>query len=323
MSKYFSALAACAFLFHATSAIADTYPSETVTIVVPASPGGATGVVAQVLAQKLSEEWKTRVIVENKPGANGQIGASHVAKSKPDGHTLLMTAEATFVINPFLYKKLQYDPTKDFQPVSGIVRSSQGIVVSPAFPARTLGELIAFARQNPGKVHYGTPGLGSTGHLNAELFASLAGVKLTGVHYKGASPAINDLMGDHIQMMIVSLGLSVPPSRDGKIKMLAVGAPNRLSLLPDIPTAIESGVPGFVAETWFGLFAPAGTPAAVVDKINATVRTIFSSKEVKANYLDPNFMDPMPGSPQEFSDFIVKDSVKWRKIIEEAKVTID
>jgi tripartite-type tricarboxylate transporter receptor subunit TctC len=306
-------------------AIADSarYPSRLVTIVVPATPGGATGVIAQVLAQKLSETWGQRIIVENKPGGNHQVGAVHVAKADADGHTLFMSAEASFVINPFLYRKLNYDPMGDFIPVAGIVSSRQALIVNPSVPAENVAQLLELVRKKPGAINYGTTGAGSTGHLNAELLGAMAGVKLSAVHYRGGAPAVNDVIGGHIQMMIVSLGLSVPPAQAGQVRMLAVGARKRLAVLPDVPTVAESGLPGYEANTWFGLFAPAGTPRGIVDKINADVHRIFADPTVKQKYLDGLYFEPITGTPDEFARYVEAERQKWRKVIGEINLTVE
>ena len=304
-------------------ASAQTFPTKLVTIVVPVAPGGATGAIAQVLAQKLSETWGQRVVIENKPGGNHRIAVNYVGQSNPDGHTLLMSAEATFVINPFLYKKENFEPLKTLVPVAGLARSSQGLIVNPSLPARNVQELIALAKAKPGGIHYGTTGIGSTGHLNAELLGNMTGVKMTPVHYRGAAPSITDVIGGHIQMMIVSLGLAVPPSRGGQVRMLAIGAPKRHPALPDIPTVIESGVPGYHAPTWFGLFAPRGTPAALVNSLNEQIHRIFDDPAVRSKYLDGLFFETIPETAAEFSAYIDAERTKWQKVIRDANVTVE
>ena len=318
-----TSFAAAALLLSSHVAQAQNFPNGVVSIVVPADPGGATSVAAHLLAERLTKAWGSPVIVVNRPGANGGVGASQVARAKPDGQTLLLSAEATFVINPYIYKKLQYDGEKDFQPVSGVVSSAQGIVINPQVPARNLSELMKLASSKPGEIRYGTPGAGSTGHLNAESLAKMAGVKLAGVHYKGASQARSDVMGGHIDMMVVSLGQVDAGVKAGKMTLLAVGAKQRVRQMPNVPTVIESGIDGYEANTWFGLFAPSGTPVAIVEKINGAVQEILRSPEVRADYLDANFMEPMLGDSREFEKFVHQERVKWKKVISDAKVTLD
>src|SRR6266487_3527558 len=240
------------------------YPTRPVTIIVPAAPGGVTDALARTLAQRFTDAWGQQAIVENKPGANNQIAAEYVTKAAPDGYTLLIGPEVTFVVNPSLYAKLPYDTVKGFTPISGLVTINHALIVNPALPVQSVKDLIALAKQKPGEINYGTFGVGSSGHLNMELFQALSGAKFQAVHYKGATPALTDVVAGHIQMMFISVGSAVPQWKAGKVKLLAVGAKKRMPLLPEAPTVAESGLAGFEAVSWFGLFAPAGTPADVV-----------------------------------------------------------
>jgi len=234
------------------------YPSKPVTIIVPAAPGGVTDALGRTLAQRFTDAWGQQVIVENKAGANNQIAAEYVTKAAPDGYTLLIGPEVTFVVNPSLYAKLPYDPVKGFTPISGLVTINHALIVNPALPVQNVKELIALAKQKPGELNYGTFGVGSSGHLNMELFQALSGAKFQAVHYKGATPALTDAMAGHIQMMFISVGSAVPQWKAGKVKLIAVGAPKRMPLLPEVPTVAESGLPGYEAVSWFGLFGPPG-----------------------------------------------------------------
>src|SRR5262249_7718001 len=209
-------LAVAALLFAATGAGAQTYPSRPITVVVPASPGGVTDMLGRILAKRLTEKWGQPAIVENKPGANNQLAAEYVAKAAPDGYTLFVGPETTFVVNPSIYPKLNYDPVKDFTPITGLITINQALLVNPSLPVNSVKELIALAKAKPGELNYGTFGIGSSGHLNMALFESEAGIRLTPVHYKGATPALTDVMAGHIQLMFISVGSAVPQWKAGK-----------------------------------------------------------------------------------------------------------
>ncbi|MGC1827675.1 MAG: tripartite tricarboxylate transporter substrate-binding protein, partial [Pseudolabrys sp.] len=267
--------------------------------------------------------WGQAVIVENKPGASNQIGAVFVANSAPDGYTMLVTAEATFVINPWLYSKLPYDPVKDFIPITGLVSISQALITTPSLPVQNMKELVEFAKKRPGELNYGTFGVGSTGHLNMEMLQIATGVKFVAVHYKGATPALTDVIAGNIQMMFINTSSAIGPWDSGKLKLIAVGSNKRLARFPDIPTAAECGLPDFEAVSWFGLFAPRGTPNDIVTQVNADVRRVFEDVEFRESFLAPNMFESMTGSPEEFSAFIKSDAQNWRNVINIAKLRLD
>ncbi|HXX09411.1 MAG TPA: tripartite tricarboxylate transporter substrate binding protein [Pseudolabrys sp.] len=324
MKKWQYSLAAALWLCMAsTVAQGEGYPSKPVTLVVTAAPGGVTDILARALGQRLGKTWGQQVVVENKSGASNQIGATFVANSPPDGYTMLVSPEATFVINPWLYKNLPYDPVKDFVPVTGLISISQALITNPSVPAKDLKELIAFAKKRPGELNYGTFGVGSTGHLNMEMLQIATGMKLVAVHYKGATPALTDVIAGHIQMMFISTSSAIQPSETGKVKLLAVGSTKRLAQYPDIPTAAEAGLPGFEAVSWFGLFAPHNTPQDIVDRVNADVRRVFDDVEFREKFLATNMFESITGSPEQFSTFIKSDAQKWRNVINTAKVNPD
>ncbi len=302
-------------------AYAESYPSKPVTLVATAAPGGVVDILARTLGQQLGKIWGQQVIVENKPGASNKIGATFVANSVPDGYTLLVSPEATFVINPWLYKTLPYDPVRDFIPITGLVSISQALVTHPSVPAKDMKELIAWAKKKPGELNYGTYGVGSTGHLNMEMLQLATGMQLVAVHYKGATPALTDVMAGHIQMMFISTGSAIQPWQTGAVKLLAIGSKNRLSRFPNIPTVAEAGLPGFEAVSWFGLFAPHDTPSDIVARVNADVRRVYADPKFQKKFLATNFFEPITSSPEQFSAFIKKDSQKWRGVITAAKVT--
>src|SRR5437588_4537400 len=296
------------------------YPSKPVTVIVPAAPGGVTDALGRTLAQWFTESWGQQAVVENKPGANNQIAAEYVTKSAPDGYTLLIGPEVTFVVNPSLYPKLPYDPVKGFTPISGLVTINHALIVNPALPVRNVKELIALAKQKPGEINYGTFGVGSSGHLNMELFQALSGAKFQAVHYKGATPALTDVMDGHIQMMFIIVGSAVPQWKADKVKLLAVGAAKRMVLLPEVATVAESGLPGYEAVSWFGLFGPPGMPAEIVAKINGAVRKILDDPEIKKNFLERQYFEAIAGTPEQLAQFIRSDEPKWRKVIQDAKL---
>ena len=236
---------------------AQSYPAKPVRVVVPLPAGGATDVITRAVSQRLSEMWGQQIVIENKGGANTQIGAEAVAKSAPDGYTLLATSEATLAVNPFLYRKLAYE-TKEFVPVSGLGIITQALVVHPSVPANTVAQFIALAKSKPGELNYGTLGIGSSSHLNTISFESMAGVKLTPVHYRGGAPALTDVIGGHTQVLFISVTLMNQPWKAGQLKALGVGGEKRVPQFPELPTIAESGLPGYQALSWFGLFAPRG-----------------------------------------------------------------
>jgi tripartite-type tricarboxylate transporter receptor subunit TctC len=305
------------------SANGQQFPARTITLVVPAAPGGVTDLIARALGQRFSESFGQPVVVENKPGASNQIAAEYVARSSADGYTLLVSPEATVAINPYLFSKLHYDPAKDFVPVAGLVKIHQALVTNRSVRAHSVAELIAFAKKQPGTLNYGTYGVGSTGHLNMEMFQAMAGVQMVAIHYKGATPALTDVIAGHIQAMFISVGSAVQPWKAGDLNVLAVGSKERLAGLPDIPTIAESGLPGFEAVSWFGLFASAGTPPAIVGQLNAQTQRVLTEPAFRAAILDPQFFEPMPGSPQDFAAFIKIDAEKWQRVIRIANVKLD
>jgi tripartite-type tricarboxylate transporter receptor subunit TctC len=311
------------FLLGSGAAEAQSYPTRPVTIVVPAAPGGVSDVLARALGQRFAEAWGQQVIVENKGGANHMIGAVSVAKAAPDGYTLMLSAETTFAINPSLYgSRLPYDAEKDFAPISGLVRINQAMLATPSLPANSVGELIALAKTKPGEITYGTSGIGAAGHVNMALFESMAGVALVPVHYRGATPALNDVIAGHIQLTSVSVSSGLQPARAGQVKMLAIGSPRRLPQLPDVPTVAET-VPGYEATTWFGLFATAGTPRDIVMKINAEVRRIFDDPTFREKFLAPSLFESMTSPPEQFADTIRSEQEKWAKVIRAANLKVD
>jgi tripartite-type tricarboxylate transporter receptor subunit TctC len=312
------ACAASVMIAGLSVAAAQPYPSKPVRIICTFAAGGTTDVLARGVARQLSEIWGQQVVVENRAGANTQIGAEHVAKSAPDGYTLMVTSEGTFVMNPSLYEKLPYDAARDFIPITTLVELKQVLIVSPKVRADNIRELIELARKQPGKLTYGTTGLGSSSHLNMEMLQSMAQVKLTAVHYRGASQALVDMHGGHIDMVFAASGIVADQYRAGNLKILAVSSRTRVAGLPELPTISEAGLPGFDGTSWFGLFAPRGTPPEVIAKIHGDVAKSFENETFRKGFLQPNMLAPNIISPDVFARSINDGRERWGKIIREA-----
>jgi tripartite-type tricarboxylate transporter receptor subunit TctC len=310
----------------ASAATAQTdYPSRPITLIITAAPGGVTDVNGRALAQALGKAWGQPVIVENKGGAAHIAGADTVAKAVPDGYTLLVGESGPFAVNPSLLpnEKMPFDVDKDFIPITGLVRIYQALLAAKSLSAENATDLIALAKRKPGELSFGTAGVGSALHMNMELFDNMAGIKMLPVHYRGATPALNDLIGGTINTMIVSVASGLPAFRAGQIKMLGVGAPKRMSLVPDVPTIAESGLPGFEANAWFGLFAPAGTPRDIVMKLDAEVISIYKDPAFRERFLDPQMFEAMAGPPEDFAAFIKTERDKWARVIAEANIKVE
>ena len=312
-------IAAClAFLLAAGLAHAQSWPTRPVKIVVPFPAGGPTDVMTRALGERLAQALGHPVVVDNKPGAGGTIGADFVAKSAPDGYTLVMATSSTHSIGPYL-GKVPYDPRKDFAPVVYVGKATNILVVSPTLNIHTLRELIDYAKKNPGKANYATSGIGSISHLTSEMFANMAGVKIVHVPYKGTQLSMPDLMSGQVAMLFDSV-LTAKPHIDAKrLVGLAVSSKERSALVPDMPTMAESGLPGFDSWTWFGLFAPAGTPHAVVDRINAEVNKIVTDPAIRERFAQLGF-ETSGGTPAQFAAVVDSESAKWSKVIQDAHV---
>jgi tripartite-type tricarboxylate transporter receptor subunit TctC len=320
-----AALTLLAYLCSAALGAAQTYPARPITVTVTAAAGGVTDVLARAIGQRLSESWGQQVIIENKGGGAHVVGAQSVAKATPDGHSLLVAEAGTFVINPTLYGKgkLPYDDEKDFAPITGIVRINQALLGHPSLAATNVTDLIALARSKPAELTYGTAGVGSAPHMNMILFESMAGVTLVPVHYRGAAPALTDVIAGHIKLMSVSVSLALAPFRAAQIKIFGIGSHKRLAQATDIPTVSESGLPAYAATTWFGLFTTAGAPRDVVLKINREVGNILAAPDFRETFLAPQMFEPMASSPEAFADYIKSDRDKWERLIRERNLSID
>jgi len=305
----------------AAPAAAQNFPNKPGQIIVPFAAGGVTDILARAWAEKFAEKTGQRFIVVNRPGANSIVGTESVARSPADGYTLLVTADSTFTTVPHMSNKLKYEPG-DFEPVSGLGISPHALVVPPDFPAKSFGEFVDYAKTNPTSVFYGTFGAGTSGHLNFLYFEKSTPGKFTPVHYSGASPALNDLLGNHIKAMTVSIGLIAGNWEAGKFKVLAFGAPQRLEKFPNVPVIAET-LPGFEAGSWYALFAPKGTPADVVEKLSRATQEIFSDPAFEKQFLTPNYTFSIAKGQKDFRDRIQKDSNLWAPIIKDAKLTME
>lgn len=306
----------------AAAGSAQTYPSKPIHIIVPTSPGGITDTLARALAQRLTESLGQQVFVEDKPGGAGHLGMEYVAKAFPDGYTLVVAADASFVVNQHLYSNLSYDPINDFAPVSGLGVSPQALVIHPSLPPNTFAELLEYAKTRPRVLNYGTFGIGTSGHLNIVAIENETGSKFSPVHYRGAAPAITDLLGGHIQMMIVAIGLLRQNIEAGKLKALAIGSAERLPAYPSLPALAET-LPGFQAGSWFGLAAPKGTPPVIVEKLSAQTQAIFGDPMFRDRYLAPAATFSIASSPQAFAERIAHDSARWGKVIRAAGIKVN
>lgn len=308
-------------LFSQQAAFAQ-YPTKPVHIVVPYPAGGAVDAFARVLTQQLSEMWGQQVVVDNRPGASTMIGAEQVAKSPPDGYTLLLTAELTLVIVPHLYEKIPYDPLRDFAPVVALVSATQALVANPSLPVKTVKDLVALAKAKPGQLTFGSFGNGSTGHLNMEVLQAMTDARFNHIPYNGAGPAMNDVIGGHIDFMLAALSIVKGNVQAGKLHMIGVGSNHRSSEFPDVPTLSESGAPGFEAKSWFGLVAPAGTPPDVIKKINQDVTRVISDHAFAEKYLAAQGLESITGTPEQFAAFVRAETVRWGKIVKDADVKV-
>jgi tripartite-type tricarboxylate transporter receptor subunit TctC len=308
-------------LFSQQAALAQ-YPTKPVHIVVPYPAGGAVDAFARVLTQQLSELWGQQVGVDNRPGASTMIGAEQVAKSPPDGYTLLLTAELTLAIVPHLYEKIPYDPLRDFAPIVALVSATQALVANPSLPAKTVKDLVALAKAKPGQLTYGSFGNGSTGHLNIEVLQAMTGARFNHIPYNGAGPAMNDVIGGHIDFMLAALSIVKGNVQAGKLRMIGVGSNHRSSEFPDVPTISESGAPGFEAKSWFGLLAPAGTPPDVIKKINQDVTRVMSDRAFAEKYLAAQGLEPITGTPEQFAALIRAETARWGKVIKDADIKV-
>jgi tripartite-type tricarboxylate transporter receptor subunit TctC len=315
------ALLAAALIFAYPAARAQTYPSRQITLIIPFAPGGSNDLVGRAIGKKLSEAWGQPVVVENRGGAGALIGSAAVAKAPPDGYTLLLVSP-TFTINPATRKTMPFDTVRDFTPVAFIARAPLLVVTSTKLQVASAGELFTLARSKPGQITYASAGVGSINQISTELIAVAAGVKLSHVPYKGGAPALNDLVGGHVDMMVSSLPQALQLVRGGQIKTLAVTSAKRTALLPDVPTLAEAGTPGADAETWWGIVGPAGMPADVVTALNAEINKMLASPEL-GTFLTSEGAEAEAMTPKQFGDMMRLETERWTRVAREANISID
>ncbi len=292
----------------------ERFPTRPIRMICPFPPGGTTDLVARLVAQKLTEAWSQQVVVDNRPGAGGVIGTEMVAKAAPDGYTMLLGSITTHAVNPALYRKLSFDPLRDFQPVSLVVSSPQLLAVHPSVAAKTVKELIALAKAKPGQLNYASAGTGTSPHLTFELFKSMAGIEVVHVPYKGTGPAITDLLGGQTHMMITGVVALMPHVKSGKLRALGVTSAKPVPALPDTPTVAESGIPGFDVSSWFGVFVPAGTPRPIVMKSNQEIKKILTNPETRQRLIDQG-ADPASNTPEEFMAYVKSEMTRWGQVV--------
>ena len=320
MNRLLAALVA-AFACFAVFAQSD-YPNKPIKLLVPFPPAGGTDTLSRAIAQSISNNTKWVIVVENKPGAGGNIGLDAAAKSPPDGYTIAMGQTSNLAVNPTLYSNLPFDPLKDFAPIALISSQPLIVVVSAASPYKTLRDLVEAARQNPGKINMASAGNGTIGHIGGEIFQRRAGIKMTHVPYKGAGPAVTDLIGGSVETFFGNSQSVGGLVSGGRLRPLAVTAPKRLANFPDVPTVAELGYPGFEAATWSGLVAPAGTPKPIVDRLNAEANRALGNSEMKAKLAEDG-STPLGGTPEQFAAFIKSEHAKWGAAVRDANIKLD
>src|SRR5262245_547171 len=320
MRPVFAAALAFAVAFSAGGA--EAFPEKPPRFVVGFTPGGPSDIIARALGQKLSEAWAQQVVIENRPGAGGNIAAELVAKSAPDGHTWLLGNNSILATNQSLYARLAYDPVKDFAPVALVAIQPNILVVNPDVPAGSVRELIALAKARPGKLNYASSGSGAAAHLAGELFKAMAGVDMVHVPYKGAQPALTDVIAGQAQLMFATSASVIPYISAGRLRALAVTTSKRSATVPDLPTLAEAGVPGFEAITWHGVVVPRATPAPLVERLNADIVRALGARDLRER-LEGLGAELAPGTPQDFADYIAREIPKWAKVVKDSGARAD
>lgn len=322
MKQLFRAAVAAGVLAFAAGVAAQEFPARTVRLIVPFPPGGTTDILARDVAAQLSERWKVPVVVENKSGASGSIGSEQLVRSAPDGHTLMITA-THHVINPSLMKnKLPYDTKRDFTPIALIAQVPNVLVVNPSVPAKSVAELVTLAKGKPDGLSFGSTGIGGANHLAGELFKSMAGLPMVHIPYKGAAPAVTDLLGGQIPMMFDSVPGVIQHIRDGKLRALGVTSKQRVPSLPDVPTLDEAGVAGFEATAWFGMYAPPAMAPALAQKIASDVAAVLQSPDIQKRF-DKFSASVVPMSQPQFARYVTDEIDKWAGVVDRAKVSVE
>ena len=323
MSRLFSpaVVVGCALSAAAPAALGQAYPTKPVRMIAASSPGSAVDIVARIVAQKLGEQLGQQVVVDNRAGAGGNLGAELAATAAPDGYTLFMGTPA-HAINTGLYRKLNYDLIRDFSPVTQVTSGQYVVVVHPSLPAKSIRELISLARAKPGQLNYASAGSGNATHLAGELFASATRIKLVHVPYKGSGPAVTDLVGGQVQLMFANLVAALPQVKTGRIRALAVTGQKRAAAAPELPTVIEAGVPGYVVTSWFGVLLPAATPRELIMKLNAELARTMSAPDVR-DRLAADGAEPTTGTPEQFGAFLRAEITQWTKVVKDAGIVAE
>ena len=322
MKRFFALAAGAALAMLASSSFAQAWPSKPIKYVVPFAPGGTTDILGRTIAEKLSVALGQPVVIENKPGAGGGVGAEMVAKSPPDGYTIMGGTISTHAINASLYKNLGYDPVRDFAPITLIARVPNMLVINPALPAKDVKELIALLKANPGKYSFASSGNGTSQHLSGELFKTMTGVDMQHIPYKGSPPALADVVGGQVAMTFDNITTAWPLAKGGKLRAIAVTTAARSSIAPEIPTLAEAGLVGYEVGSWQGVFAPAGTPPEIVKRLNTEIVRIINSPDVREK-LAALGAEPAPNSPEEFAALVKADVAKWADVVKKSGAKVD
>ena len=306
-----------------TASAADAYPARPIRIIITVVPGGGADITARAIGQKLTEAWGQQFIVDNRPGGNGSVGMSIAANANPDGYTIVEGTIGPVAVNPSLYSKLPYDPVKDFAPVARAVSALNVLVVHPSLPVKSVKELIAYAKANPGKLNYGSSGVGFADHLAGELFSTLAGVRMQHVPYKGGAPAMVDLVGGNIQLIFATVSTALASMNAGRIRPLAVTSAKRVDQFRELPTVAEAGVPGFAVDNWYGFQAPRGSPKPIVGKLHAEINRALGMSDVKERLAVLGIFPFTLPTPDAYGDYIKSEMAKYAKVVKEAGVRAD
>ena len=314
-------IAAAVAVVTATPAVAQNYPTRPVRFIVPFAPGGNTDVQGRLIAQKLSEKWGQQVVVDNRAGAGGTLGVEMLAKAPADGYTIALASFGNILVGPSLFPKLAYDPMKDLARVVLVSLPPVLLVVNPALPVKNVGDLVAYGKANPGKLNYGSAGNGTWNHLFAEHFKTLAGIQMTHIPYKGANPAVTDVMGGQIQLSFAPFPAAVPQIKSGRLRVLGVTSAQRSPVLPEVPTVAESGLPGYSAASWFAVLAPAKTPTAVINIVNRDTNAVLTQPEVKAAFAADG-TEPAGGTPEQLRESMRAGIAQWGKLVRDLGVKL-
>lgn len=310
-------------VFAAPPGFTADYPVRPIKLIVPYAAGGPSDVQARIVGEYLGRDLKQTIVIENRAGAQGAIGTEMAARSEPDGYTLIFSAASVFVLNPLLYKKLSYDPAKDFRMLAVVTDQPAVLEINPSVPAKTVAELVAYAKQNPGKLSFGSAGTGGSAHLAGEMFRQMAGIDMVHVPYKGMAPALQDVLSGNIQVLFDSLGTALPPINAGLVRPLAVGSAKRVDQLPDLPTIVESGYPDYVTSTWYGIAAPSNAPEDVLRKLKASLDRAMRDDAFRASLDKIGFTSLGPKSQPEIETFMAADSARWARVIKALNISLD